>query len=54
MKYEQWLHQGEEEALSVIDDHHNLDIDIVFCVDWSTARWLREILLSNDRWKHGI
>jgi hypothetical protein len=40
--------------VSVNDDHYNLDIDIVFCVDWSSACWLRGGLLSNDRWEHGI
>jgi hypothetical protein len=26
----------------------------VFCDDWSTTRWLGEVLLNNHRWKHEI
>jgi hypothetical protein len=41
----QWLYQGEEEALSAVDDHHNPDIDIVFFIAWSSSHW-------PERWEH--
>jgi hypothetical protein len=46
----QRLHQGEEEALCTVEDHHNPNIDIVFLCCLEHQPSARE-LVRKDRWE---